>query len=165
VRIGLARIELDTISEAAIRLNRIGADWEFVSPAAPLETLRMFDVVYFSSGWGKLDGLSELAVTYRRFLEQGGGLVFAQPDTDGDRTSRPALQLLPFPVTVSAYARNSVAASVVNYLPDRPHPLTDGVAANDLPFPYDVFPECDERWHVLAKSTGQDRQRRRIFFE
>ncbi len=156
IRIALAKIELDSIQDAANRLNRIGADWEYTSPEAPLENLLRYDVVYFPKGWGKLDGLAALAETYSQYLEQGGGLLFAEPDVHGDQTRNPALGLLPYPVRLSAHTGMGTGASVVEYHAGKAHPLTQGIEASDLPWAYDGVEEHDARWTVLAKSTGSE---------
>jgi hypothetical protein len=153
IRIGVARIELPSRKDAANRLDRIGADWQFISSEAPLEQLQQYDVVYFPAGWGRLAGLANLAEVYRQYVEQGGGLLFAEPDADGDPTRTPALRLLPYPITVRASAL-SWMDSVVEYHPGRPHPLTQEIDAADLPHAVDGISPHDARWTVLAKTPG-----------
>jgi hypothetical protein len=150
-------IELDSRRDAERRLNRIGAEFRYIPPNAPLEDLRRFDVLYFPRGWGGLSGLASLADVYRKYVEGGGGLLFAEPEVDGDSETQPALKLLPFPVTVSS--RGAVGGqSVRAYPPGKPHVLLKDTEVSDLPYPYDAFTEVDPRWRVLAAAQSEPKQ-------
>lgn len=157
LRIGLVRIEVDSTAQAERRLNRLGANWEFIPPNLPAEELEQFDVVYFPSDWGKLDGLAGLQATFYRYVEDGGGLLFAGPNVTGDSEKKPALKLLPFPVSVEAYPHDVGSPSVVEYAPGKPHVLTWDVKQKDLPLPHDAFPSTSDEWVVVAKSSGENR--------
>ncbi len=152
IRIAVVRIELKSIEQAERRMNRIGAHWEFVPPNLPLEELKEFDVVCFPSGWGELDGLAGLRQTYHDYVAEGGGLLFACPDANGDAEENPALTLLPYPLSV--YDHGDSGQSVAFYAPGKPHPLLHEIQKTDLPFPYDTFLELDDRWTVIAQSSG-----------
>ena len=152
IRVAVVRIELKSIEQAERRMNRIGANWEFIPPNLPLDELQKFDVVCFPSGWGKLDGLAGLKQTYHEYLAAGGGLLFACPDVNGNAEENPALSLLPHSLSVSDHGDSG--QSVAFYSPGKPHPLLHEIQQTDLPFPYDTFLDVDAQWTVIAQSSG-----------
>lgn len=157
LKVGLVRIEVDSTANAARRLNRLGANWEFIPPNLPPEKLQDFDVIYFPAEWGKLDGLSGLRETFHQYVNSGGGLLFAGPDVTGSVEVKPALSLLPYPLSVEAYPHDVGSPSVVEYAPGKPHPLVYDVKQKDMPLPRDAFLDVDDRWTVVAKSSGKEK--------
>lgn len=156
LRIGLFRVELESTADMERRLNRLGARWNYIPANLPLEELRKFDVVCFSTGWGQLDGIAGLRETYLEYLKAGGGMMFASPDVDGDADNRPALTLLPHSVNLRRYARSGGAESVIVYAPGKPHPLAYDVKKTDLPYPRGHINQLSEDWTVISKTSGED---------
>jgi hypothetical protein len=156
IRVALMDIELQRQKDLAVaRLNRIGADYERVPPDASLDDLKKFQVVFFPQGWGSLAGLGDLATTYQAYIEQGGGILFSAPEAHGRAAQSPALNLLPYPASVSGgYA--AIGRSVRQYTSGKPHPLMQGVVARDLPIPGNHVTQCDPAWTVLARAEYKE---------
>lgn len=153
VVVGLVRIELDSPAQARKLLESVGATVIEIDPDVPAERLAQFQVVYFASGWGKLSGLGDLAETYLKYARNGGAILFARPEAAGTAEQAPALKLLPFPAKLSAsggIGDNSVRV----YTPGNPHPLAQGLKAEDLPYPFGYILEADPAWVFLAQ--GKD---------
>lgn len=153
IRIALMEIELDSRNEAKKRLDRIGADYELVSPAASLETLRKYQIVYFPHGWATLSGLGDLHLKFHQYVQEGGALLFAEPNASGDAKKLAALKLLPHAVTLSSGGAIG-GESVVSYSAGKNHPLIQGVVKSDLPYPHDYFYEPAADWTIIAQSNG-----------
>ncbi len=153
VAVGLVRIELDSPDKAKKLLESVGATVTEIDPDVAAERLSQFQVVYFASGWGKLSGLGDLAETYLKYLRNGGAILFARPEAGGTVEQAPALKLLPFPAKLSVgvgIGDNSVRV----YTPGNPHPLAQGLKAEDLPYPFGYILEADPAWVFLAQGNN-----------
>ena len=154
LKIGLLQVEVGTVKNAVRRLNRIGADWEFVTPNAPLEDLRRFDVLWMPAEWGSSFGLSDLKPRFDAYVQAGGGIVYFEPDVDGESKNHAALHLLPYHVKIVRRDRSGSVS--VAYRSEVPNPATTGAMKRDLPQAHDQFVEFDEGWTPLAWSLDKN---------
>jgi hypothetical protein len=81
VTVGIVGIDKYIYTDILDRLRSIGLHPEWISPSADYSTFVNYDVIYLPMGWGyAAQAFNDMASQYRRYIEDGYGLVLEQPN-------------------------------------------------------------------------------------
>jgi hypothetical protein len=127
------------------RLRKIGLKPEWVAPPSTYNSISSFNVIYLPSGWGnKKSELERYPNIIRNFVNNGGGLLVEQPNSD--ETFSPTF--LPYPIT---YISNKMdPEDWPLQILDSSHFLTRGLSENALPGPMDCA-NMDRSYFPMVK--------------
>lgn len=147
IRVGVINIPDYKFTDIKERLSGLGFDVEWIGASSDFAIFSNYDIVYLPIGWAFQDPLIEShAEQYKRFVEEGGGLVIEQPNSSLPLT--PAL--LPYKMTFKRklYDPNEWPPRVIN-----DHEIVQNVAISELPGPGTEISTKDANWTVVTASA------------
>ncbi|MCI0376791.1 MAG: hypothetical protein L0215_04225 [Gemmataceae bacterium] len=136
-----------------LKFDVVVAPWSKFDP----ERAKDIDVIFLPTGWAGVEtiyqGIEAKRDAIHKFVERGHGLLVCQPNPNHFQDGTCTPSVMPFPITFQAHYDKTEPARV-NLAHD--HFITEDLADNDMPFPFDPIKEIDNRYRVLAKqkSTG-----------
>lgn len=122
---------------------------ESIDPAADYGTFHSHDLIVACSNWAEngstlILGRSEL---YTRYVQEGGGLLMFQPNPYPLPSLR--IPLLPEWFEVANFYDEQDIVTIV----DPTHPVTQGLADGDMPFPADRITGFSSAWTELSRGS------------
>ncbi|HQX01715.1 MAG TPA: toll/interleukin-1 receptor domain-containing protein [Anaerolineales bacterium] len=147
VRIGVIQIPDYIFTDVLDRLQLLGFDAEWIKLSSDYAVLSEYDVIYLPIGWAfQVDLIDSRALQYRRFVEDGGGLIVEQPNSASSLTP----DLLPYKLTfkLNQYDPNEWPPRIINT-----HEIVTDVSASELPGPGNKISTSDENWTIITASA------------
>lgn len=133
---------------AAYRISALGATVSEAEPAALTQTmLDANDILWVALA--NADDVNEAGKTsiIRNWISSGHGMIVEQPNQVGP------VYLLPYTFTISdIWYTGQCTRNVI----DPTHPITNGIAPNDLPACYDTVGSIGSEWKVLVRDGTND---------
>jgi hypothetical protein len=147
IRIGVILIPDYKFTDVLLRLQSLGFEAEWIGASSDYSAFSKYDVVYLPIGWAfqKLI-IEDHALQYKRFVEEGGGLIVEQPNSSSSLTP----DLLPYKLTFkqNQYDPNEWPPRIINE-----HEIIAGVPVSELPGPGNKISANDENWTVITSSA------------
>jgi len=147
IRIGVIHIPKNEFDDVLIRLQFLGYVAEWIGVNSDYAVLSQYDIIYLPIGWAFQKAvIEEHALQYRRFVEEGGGLIVEQPNFASILTPN----LLPYKLTfkLNLYDPNETPPRVINE-----HEIVKDVPLSELPGPGNVISASDENWIIITASA------------
>lgn len=134
---------------AAQRITALGGKVTEVDPSnLNQQFLDANDVLWVSLGSSSNAVLNSKTSLIRDWVAAGHGLIVEQPNVAGK------IALLPYTFVISSA---SYSGECVRNVIDTTHPITNGVAPNDLPACYDTAdPNIGPEWKILVKDGNNN---------
>jgi hypothetical protein len=147
IRVGVINIPDYKFTDITNRLSGLGFDAEWIGASSDYTVFSQYDVVYLPIGWAFQNPMIESrAQQYKRFVEEGGGLVVEQPNYASTLTP----DLLPYKLTfkLKRYDANEWPPRIINN-----DEIIKDVPATELPGPGNEISTRDENWTILTAAA------------
>lgn len=117
-----------------------------VDSTADYAVLRTYDLLVACSNWAEFERPEVLGRpdVYTRYVTEGGGLLMFQPNPYPLESLR--IELLPEWFVVANFYSDETTSLV-----DPNHPITQGLASSDMPYPADRITQFSEAWTALSR--------------
>ena len=154
--ISIGLIKSGSYTSAADRLIKSGfTRITQIDVNAGIDTLSKYNVIYLPVNWasegaGHAETIQKFRADYIQYVNNGGGLLIEQPNPNPDTIT---VTIVPKPVFIEySYTLEDFPPVIT----DSSHYLTQGLTAEELPFPADQIDTLDAMYHVLTrgKLTG-----------
>jgi hypothetical protein len=151
-RIEVGVVELGQFQHALLALRHVGIDGDLIPPSSTTEAMRPYDVIWLATGWAEYvysyGQIADHPGDFLTYVQDGGGLFVEQPNPFGHPENTLSPALLPYPITIrSQYDPLDWPPILV----DPAHPITEGLANTDMPFPADQVVVADAAYTILVR--------------
>jgi hypothetical protein len=129
------------------RLHELGFDAEWIGLSSDYTVFSKYDIIYLPIGWAfQIDLIDNRSTQYKRFVEEGGGLIVEQPNSASSITPN----LLPYKLTfkLNQYDPNEWPPRIFN-----PHEIVANVPLSELPGPGNKISTNDSNWTIITTSA------------